>query len=118
MNDALFPGEALPGNSDNDAQYPESVKRYEEQKRSDTTVVTLDLEKEELKVGESLLYRVEVRDRRGQSATTKDHVIRMAEDDNAADRQFAQQTERTETIQEKLSQVIAEQAKVLPRPEV
>lgn len=88
------------------------VKRYEEQKRSETTVVTLDLEKEGLKVGESLLYRVEARDRRGQSATTKDYVIRMAEDDNAADRQLAQQTERTETFEEKLVKLIAEQAKV------
>ncbi|MFV1967893.1 MAG: hypothetical protein ACC628_20875 [Pirellulaceae bacterium] len=88
------------------------VKRYEEQKRSETTVVTLDLEKEALKVGESLRYRVQARDRRGQSATTKDYVIRMAEDDNAADRQLAQQRERTETFEEKLAQLIAEQAKV------
>jgi hypothetical protein len=88
------------------------VKRFEERKRSVTTVVTLDLEKEGLKVGESLIYRVEVRDRRGQSATTKDYVIRMAEDDNAADRQLAQQTERTKTFEDKLAQLIAEQAKV------
>ncbi|MBP87069.1 MAG: hypothetical protein CMJ64_10195 [Planctomycetaceae bacterium] len=88
------------------------VKRYDKPKRSETTVVTLDLEEEELKVGESLVYRVEVRDGRRQSATTKDYVIRMAEDDNAADRQFAQQTERTKTFEEKLAKLISEQKKV------
>lgn len=88
------------------------VKRYDKPKRSETTVVTLDLEEEELKLGESLIYRVEVRDGRGQSATTKDHTIRMAEDNNAADRQFAQQTERTKTFEEKLAQLISEQKKV------
>ncbi|MDA1054283.1 MAG: hypothetical protein O3C40_27880 [Planctomycetota bacterium] len=88
------------------------VKRYDKPKRSETTVVTLDLEEEAMKLGESLIYRVEVRDGRGQSATTKDYVIRMAEDNNAADRQLAAQTERTKTFEEKLAQLISEQAKV------
>ena len=88
------------------------VKRYDKPKRSETTVVTLDLAEEEMKVGESLVYRVEARDGRGQSATTRDYTIRMAEDDNAADRQFAQQTERTKTFEEKLAQLISEQKKV------
>jgi len=88
------------------------VKTYKQNKRNDTTVVTFDLAEEDLQLGQSLTYRVEARDRRGQSATTKDYVIRMADDNNAADRQFTQQTERTETFEEKLAQLISEQKKV------
>jgi hypothetical protein len=99
-------------NGDTGSFQGRSVKKYEKPKRNDTSVVTLDLAEEELQIGQTLTYRVEVRDGRGQTATTKDYVIRMAEDDNAADRQFAQQTERTKTFEEKLAQLISEQKKV------
>lgn len=99
-------------NSETGSFQGRSVKKYEKPKRNDTTVVTFDLAEEKLELGQSLTYRVEVRDGKGQSATTKDYVIRMAEDNNAADRQLAQQTERTKTFEEKLAQLISEQKKV------
>ncbi len=88
------------------------VKQYEQPQRSETTVVTLDLTEEKLKVGDTLKYRVEVRDCRGQSATTQDYTIRLADDNKAADRQFAQFEQKTDTFQEKLLKLIGEQKKV------
>ena len=89
-----------------------TVKKYKKPQRSDTTVVTLDLAEEQLKVGDTLRYRVEVRDRRDQTASTRDYSIRLADDNQAADRQFAEFEKKTDTFQEKLVKLIAEQNKV------
>ncbi|MEO1995522.1 MAG: hypothetical protein ABGZ17_09630, partial [Planctomycetaceae bacterium] len=88
------------------------VKQYEIPQRSDTIVVTLDLVEEQLKVGDTLRYRVEVRDRRNQTAATRDYSIRLADDNKAADRQFAEFEKKTDTFQEKLLKLIGEQNKV------
>jgi hypothetical protein len=88
------------------------VKQYKIPQRSDTTVVTLDLAAEKLKVGDTLRYRVEVRDCRDQSAATRDYSIRLADDSKAADRQFAEFEKKTDTFQEKLLKLIGEQDKV------
>lgn len=104
-------------NGENNSFQGRPVKQYEIPERSESTVVTLDLTEEKLKVGDTLKYRVEVRDCRGQSATTQDYTIRLADDNNAADRQFAQFEQKTDTFQEKLLKLIGEQKKVQEKVE-
>ncbi|MEX2117980.1 MAG: hypothetical protein WD847_00095 [Pirellulales bacterium] len=87
-------------------------KRYQEVVRGDTLVAPLDVARYDLEPGEQLRYRVEVRDRKDQVAQTPDFVIRIAADDNAADRQLARFEQTQDTFQEKLVQLIAEQAKI------
>ncbi len=81
-------------------------------------VATIDLATEGLKMDQTLRYRVEVRDTKGQSVMTEDRTIRIANDNNAADRQLDQYQEKTETLQEKLEQLVQEQAKVEAAAEV
>ena len=88
------------------------VKQFDQPQRNATAVVTLDLSQEKIKVGETLRYRIEVRDTKGQNATTKDYTIRLADDNKAADRQLAQFQKKTETFQEKLEKLITDQAHV------
>jgi len=88
------------------------VRKYETPQQSENAVVMLDLQAEGLKLDQTLRYRVEVRDAKGQSATTLDYTIRMAQDNNAADQQFTQYQKKTETLQEKFEQLVQEQAKV------
>jgi hypothetical protein len=88
------------------------VKRYEKPVRSDTLVASLDLGAMGLKLNDTLRYRVEVRDRKGQSAQTKEYLVRIAADNNAADRQLAEFEKSQDAFGEKLTKLIAEQAKV------
>ena len=99
-------------NGENNSFQGRPVKQYEIPQRSETMVLTLDLAEEKLKVGDTLRYRVEVRDCRGQNATTRDYTIRLADDNNAADRQFAQFEQKTDTFQEKLLKLIGAQKKI------
>ena len=85
--------------------------------RSDHRTVMLDLAEEGLALGETLRYRVVVRDRKGQTATTVDHTIRMADESTAADREIAQIEEQTETLQEKLQALVEQQAEVTEQVE-
>ncbi len=89
------------------------VKTYSEVQRADTAIVTLDLVAEQLKAGDVLKYRAEVRDRKGQTAQTQDFTIRIVTNDtNAADKKLAQFEQQDDTFREKLVQLIAEQKKV------
>ena len=88
------------------------VQKFEPPQRSDSSVVVLDLSEEDIKVGDTLKYRVEVRDTRGQTATSVDYTIRLADDNNAEDRKLTQFTEKTDTFREKLVDLIAQQEKV------
>ncbi|HUY36541.1 MAG TPA: hypothetical protein VMV69_27645 [Pirellulales bacterium] len=89
-----------------------AVKRYDKPTRGDTAQLALDLAPYELKAGEQVKYRVQVEDRKGQIAETQDYVVRIAVDDNAADRQLARFEQTQDAFQQKLAQLIAEQAKV------
>ena len=88
------------------------VRKYEKPQQSENAVVMLDLQEEGLKLDQILRYRVEVRDAKGQSATTLDYTIKIAKDNNAADQQFTQYQDKTETLQDKFEQLVQEQAKV------
>ncbi|MEO8495562.1 MAG: hypothetical protein ABI614_10870 [Planctomycetota bacterium] len=100
-------------------QMPESsnfqgrvVRKYDPPKQNDAPITTIDLAAEGLKLDQTLRYRIVVRDTKGQTVTTEDRTIRIANDNNAADKQFAQYQEKTESLQEKLEQLVQEQAKV------
>ena len=72
----------------------------------------LDLAEEGLELNQTLRYRVEVRDTKGQSIATEDHTIRLAKDDKAADLQLAKYQEKTESLEEKLEQLVEQQAQI------
>lgn len=88
------------------------VQSFDQPPRSVTQVVTLDLAEEALAVGASLKYRIVVRDGKGSSATSRDYTIRLADESQAADKQFEQYETQTDTFQEKLVKLIAEQDKI------
>ena len=75
-------------------------------------VVTLDLEERGVKVGDTLIYRVEVRDGKGQSSQTIDYQIVVKDDSAAADKQFAQLEKQTDTFRDKFIELVAQQEKV------
>ena len=75
-------------------------------------VATLDLPGMDLKAGEHVRYRVEARDRKGQSAQTQEYVVRIANDGNAADKQLENYDKGQDAFRENLVKLIAEQAKV------
>jgi hypothetical protein len=87
-------------------------KKYSKQKRGDTALVALDLLPLDLKPNEQVRYRAQVEDRKGQVAETRDYIIRIAADGNAADQQLARFEQTQDAFQQKLAQLIAEQAKV------
>lgn len=89
-----------------------TIRHYEPPLQSDNLVATIDLAKEGLQMDQTLRYRVEVRDTKGQSVMTEDRTIRIANDNNAADKQLQQHQEKTESLQEKLEELVQEQAKV------
>jgi hypothetical protein len=67
-----------------------------------------------LKAGETLRYRAEVRDRRlnSEAVFSKDFSIHIAEDPNAADKLLDAFEKGQETLREKLANLIAEQKKI------
>jgi hypothetical protein len=84
--------------------------------KADTVVASLDLTASgfNLKAGEMLRYRVEVRDRRpnADAVVSKDFAVRIAEDANAADKLLDQFEKGEDTFRDKLVNLIAEQKKV------
>jgi len=88
------------------------IRQYERPRQSDNAIATINLAAEGLQLNQTLRYRIEVRDTKGQNVTTEDRTIRIADDNNAADKQFAQYQEKTESLEEKLEQLVQEQAKV------
>ena len=95
-----------------------AVKVYDKKLlRADTALLTLDLTTFDLKPGEHVRYRAQVEDRKGQVAETRDFVVRIADDNNAADKQLARFEQSQDTVQEKLAKLVEEQTKVADRLE-
>ena len=94
-----------------------TVRHFEPPVQSDNVVAMIDLEALGLQMDQTLRYRVEVRDTKGQNVTSEDRTIRMANDNNAVDRQMAQHQEKTESVQEKLQQLVQQQAAVEAKAE-
>jgi len=80
--------------------------------QNDHRDITLDLADRGLKTGDTLTYRVEVRDGNGQSGQTIDYVIQIKEDNSAADKQFEQLEKQTDTFRDKLVELISKQEKI------
>jgi hypothetical protein len=88
------------------------IKQYEQPARQDHFRWMLDLKTLGMKVGDTLRYRVEVHDRKGQVAATPEHVIRIATDPNADDQQLTNFEKGQDPFREKLARLLAQQGKV------
>ena len=90
------------------------VKHFDRPKKSENTLTSLDIPGMDLKPGEHIRYRVEARDRKGQSAQTQEFVVRIAHgvDNNSADKQLETYDKNQDPSRENLVKLIAEQAKV------
>jgi hypothetical protein len=88
------------------------IKTYQKPSRSDHLVTSLDLAARELKVGDTLKYHAEARDRKGQVARTPDFTIRIAVDANAADQQLQAFDKSQDPFRQNLVKLISEQSKV------
>src|SRR5262249_47816246 len=65
-----------------------------------------------LKLGGGLRYLIEVKDTAGQTFRTQELVVRVANDANSADNQFANFDKTQDTFQDRLVKLIAEQKKI------
>ncbi len=88
------------------------VQHFGRPRRSTSLATSLDVPAWNLKPGEHLRYRVEARDRKGQSAQTQDFVVRIADDNNAADRQLESFDRNQDNLSQSLERLISEHAKV------
>lgn len=84
--------------------------------KADAFLASLDLTVRgfNLRSGESLRYRAEVRDRRPNSEPqfSQEFTVRIAEDANAADRQLEAFEKRQEVVREQFANLVAEQKKI------
>jgi hypothetical protein len=84
--------------------------------KRDAIVASLDLTATglDLKAGQTLRYRVEVRDRRpdAEPVASKDFAIRIAQDPNAADKLLDRFEKGQDAVRDQLGHLIAEQKKV------
>ncbi|HWG45822.1 MAG TPA: hypothetical protein VN688_23880 [Gemmataceae bacterium] len=97
--------------SEQGAYRSRSLQRYETPKRDDNVVATLT-EATDLKQGAVLRYVLEAKDRKGQTARTREYLLRIAADGNAADQQLTQFEKTQDTFRDRLVKLIAEQKKV------
>ncbi|HEY7310093.1 MAG TPA: hypothetical protein VH643_12095 [Gemmataceae bacterium] len=88
-----------------------TLQSYPTPKRDDNLVSALT-EGADLKQGSALRYVIEAKDRKGQTARTREYVLRIAADANAADQQLTQFEKTQDTFRDRLVQLIAEQKKV------
>jgi len=88
------------------------VRKYDAPQRSDNVAYGLDLAALNVQTGETVYYRLEARDRKGQKALTPELSVRIAPDPNADDKQLDAFEKTQDPFREKLSNLIAEQAKV------
>jgi hypothetical protein len=88
-----------------------TLERLETPERSRTVVSSLK-EAASLKQGGQLWYIAEAKDRKGQTMRTREYVIRIAADANAADQQLDAFEKAQDPFRDNLLKLIAEQKKV------
>ena len=88
-----------------------TLKKYARPNRSDTFDTPLT-EASRMVVGGQLRFLIEAKDRKGQTARTREWVVRIAADANAADRQFKAFDKSQDPFQDRLVKLIAEQKKI------
>ncbi|MGE0608203.1 MAG: hypothetical protein AB7O62_13995 [Pirellulales bacterium] len=103
----------------NDADAPSelSLKKYSQAERGDNLLASLDVPSFNLVPGQVLRYRAAVRDSKGQTAETPEFIVRIASDEQAADKQLARFEQQEDTFREKLTKLIAEQEKISEKVE-
>jgi hypothetical protein len=88
------------------------VHHFDRPRTSTNLATSLDVPGWHLKPGEYLRYRVEARDRKGQSAQTQDFMVRIADDNNAADKQLENFDRSQDNLTQTLDRLIREQSNV------
>lgn len=88
-----------------------TLRNYPTPKRDDNLVSSLT-EGADLKQGGVLRYAIEAKDRKGQTARTREYILRIAAAAHAADRQLTQFDKTQDTFRDRLVKLIAEQKKV------
>jgi hypothetical protein len=89
------------------------VKTYAKPRRDDNDVTaTIDLAALKMVLGDTLRYKVEAVDRKGQAAESSEFMIRLATGPNTLETQLAEFEKTQDPFQEKLMQLIATQTKV------
>ncbi len=84
---------------------------------NDHRSITLDLADRGLKTGDTLTYRILVRDGKSQSGQTIDYVIQIKNDNNAADKQFDRLEKQTDTLRDKLADLVVKQKQIQDKTE-
>jgi hypothetical protein len=88
------------------------IHHFDRPRKSSTHAASLDVAAHALKPGEFLRYRVEARDRKGQSAQTQEFVVRLADDGDAADKQLENFDSNQAEVRQRLDHLIEAQSKV------
>jgi hypothetical protein len=97
---------------DNSPWARQELKRYAKPRRDENLVTSFDLRALRMEVGDSLRYRAEARDRKGQVAKTAEFVVRIAAASDAADKQLAAFEKTQDPFGKKLADLMAAQSKV------
>jgi hypothetical protein len=92
--------------------YQEQVIHHLDKPQRSHTVVHPLAEANNLKPGGQLWYWVEAKDRKKQTARTRDYVIRIATDPNAADQQLDAFEKTQDPFRDRLVQLMATQKKI------
>ena len=88
-----------------------TLVKFARPQRSHTFVTPLT-EAAALAAGGQLRYRIEAKDRKGQATRTREYVVRVAADANAADKQLDAFDRSQDSFRDRLIQLIAEQKKI------
>lgn len=88
------------------------VHHFDRPRKSATLTTSLDVPAWNLKPGQYLRYRVEARDRKGQSAQTQDFIVQIADDNNAADKQLENFDRNQDNVAQRLDQLIQQHSEV------
>jgi hypothetical protein len=92
--------------------YERQVLHTFEQPVRNHTLVTYLKQAAKLSPGQEIRYAIEARDRKGQIARTRDFVLKISDDANAADKQLEAFEKSQDPFRDKVVQLIAEQKKV------
>ncbi len=102
---------------DQDTFVSEPVVTLSPPLENDHRNITLDLADRGLETGDTLTYRVLVRDGKNQSGQTIDYVIQIKNDNNAADKQLDRLEKQTDTLRDKLADLVAKQKQIQDKSE-
>ena len=88
------------------------IVRYSQPAQTDQFLHSLDLPAWDLKPGDAVRFRLEVHDRKEQSRSSPEFVIRIQDSPQAADKQLDAFQKQQETLQQKFDKLVEEQGRV------